>query len=82
MCIRDRYYGVPMEFNAESGAMLVNKPYFEEHGLSYPETWDEMINLATEHSVSKDNVFDMRRFDFIAHDTLPYTCLLYTSRCV
>lgn len=69
------YYGVPMEFNAESGAMLVNKPYFEEHGLSYPETWDEMINLATEHSVSKDNVFDMRGFDFIAHDTLPYTWL-------
>jgi multiple sugar transport system substrate-binding protein len=71
----DSYYGVPMEFNAEYGGMLVNKPYFEEHNLSYPNTWDEMIDLATEHSVSKGDIFDMRGFDFISFDSLPYTWL-------
>lgn len=69
------YYGVPMEFNAEYGGMLVNKPYFDKHNLSYPNTWDEMISLATKNSVSKGDIFDMRGFDFISFDSLPYTWL-------
>ncbi len=69
------YYGVPMEFNAEYGGLLVNKLYFDEHNLSYPGTWDEMITLATKHSVSKGDIFDMRGFDFISFDSLPYTWL-------
>lgn len=69
------YYGVPMEFNAEYGGLLVNKPFFEKKKLTYPATWDEMINLATKYSVSKDDVFDMRGFDFISFDSLPYTWL-------
>lgn len=67
------YYGVPLEFNAEYGGMLVNKPYFEEHDLAYPTTWDEMITLATENSVSDGDIFEMRGFDFISFDSLPYT---------
>lgn len=70
-----KYYGVPMEFNAEYGGMLVNKPYFEEHNLAYPTTWDEMIDLATEHSVSENGVFSMRGLDFVSFDTVPYTWL-------
>lgn len=69
------YYGVPMEFNAEYGGLLVNKPYFEANNLEYPENWDDMIALATEHSVSSDGIFDMRGFDFISFDSLPYTWL-------
>ncbi len=69
------YYGVPMEFNAEYGGMLINLPYFEEHNLSVPTTWDGMIALAKEHSASKGDIFDMRGLDFISFDTLPYTWL-------
>ncbi len=69
------YYGVPMEFNAEYGGMLVNKTYFEENNIDYPETWDEMIEIATENSVSENDIFDMRGFDFISFDSLPYTWL-------
>lgn len=69
------YYGVPMEFNAEYGGMLINKPYFDENNLTVPATWDDMIALAAEHSVSKGDIFDMRGLDFISFDTLPYTWL-------
>ena len=68
-------YGVPLEFNAEWGGMLVYKSYFDEHGLSYPTTWDEMVSLATEHSKSENDVFEMRGFDFISWDSVPYTYL-------
>lgn len=70
-----KYYGVPMEFNAEYGGMLVNKVWFDENNVAYPTTWDEMIKIATENSVSQDGIFDMRGFDFICFDTLPYTFL-------
>jgi len=70
-----KLYGVPLEFNAEWGAMLVYKAYFDEHGLSYPTTWDGMIDLAREHSVSSGDLFEMRGFDFMSWDTVPYTYL-------
>jgi len=70
-----KLYGVPLEFNAEWGAMLVNKLYFDENHLSYPTTWDEMINLAKVHSSSSGDLFEMRGFDFISWDTMPYTYL-------
>ena len=70
-----KLYGVPLEFNAEWGAMLVNKNYFDENGLTYPTTWDEMISLATAHSSSNGDLFEMRGFDFISFDSMPYTYL-------
>ena len=70
-----KLYGVPLEFNAEWGAMLVLKSYFDEHGLSYPTTWSQMIDLATEHSVSSGDVFEMRGFDFMSFDSMPFTYL-------
>lgn len=70
-----KYYGVPLEFNAEYGGMLVLKPYFDEHNIAYPTTWDDMIKIAKENSKSNGEVFDMRGFDFISFDTLPYTWL-------
>ena len=70
-----KYYGVPLEFNAEWGGLLVNKAYFDEHGIAYPKDWDDMIRIGTENSVSSGEVFDMRGFDFISFDTLPYIWL-------
>jgi multiple sugar transport system substrate-binding protein len=55
--------------------MLVNKPWFEENGLSYPTTWDEMINIAKANSQSEGDVFTMRGFDFVSADSLCYTWL-------
>ena len=70
-----KYYGVPLEFNAEWGGLLVNKAYFDEHGLEYPIDWDDMIRIAAENSKSSGEVFEMRGFDFISFDTLPYIWL-------
>ena len=70
-----KYYGVPLEFNAEWGGMLVNKAYFDEHGLQYPKNWDDMIKIATDNSESSGEVFYMRGFDFISFDTMPYIWL-------
>lgn len=70
-----KLYGVPLEFNAEWGAMLVNKRYFDENNLSYPTTWDDMISLATAHSSSSGDLFEMRGLDFISWDTVPYMYL-------
>lgn len=68
-------YGVPLEFNVEYCGMLVLKPYFEEHNIAYPTTWDEMIKIATENSSSEGDVFHMRGFDFISFDSVPFTWL-------
>lgn len=70
-----KYYGVPLEFNAEWGGLLVNKAYFDEHNIAYPKDWDDMIRIGTEHSESSGEVFYMRGFDFISFDTLPYIWL-------
>ena len=70
-----KLYGVPLEFNAEWGGMLVYKPYFDEHGLKYPTKWDEMISLAAVHSEYSGDVFEMRGFDFISWDSMPYIYL-------
>ena len=69
------YYGVPLEFNAEWGGLLVLKPYFDEHGIAYPTNWDDMIKIATDNSESSGEVFYMRGLDFISFDTMPYIWL-------
>jgi len=69
------YYGLPLEFNAEWGGMLVLKSYFNEHSISYPTTWNDMINIAKEHSRSENGVFGMRGLDFVSFDTVPYIWL-------
>ncbi|MCL1982014.1 MAG: extracellular solute-binding protein [Clostridiales bacterium] len=69
------YYGVPLEFNIEYGGMLVSIPKFDELGLSYPKTWDEMIRIARENSESRGVNFELRGFDFPAWDALTYIWL-------
>lgn len=71
----DKYYGVPVEFNIEYGAMLVNKPEFERLGIAYPTTWDEIINVARETTVRNGELVEMRGIDFTTDDTLTTTFL-------
>ena len=70
-----KLYGVPLEFNAEYGGLLVNKPWFDEHGVTYPTTWDDMIKIATDNAQSSGDVFTMRGFDFVSFDSVAYTWL-------
>lgn len=69
------YYGVPEEYNIEYGGLLVNKTLFNQKSLSYPTTWDGMINLAKQNSVKNGEIMDMRGLDFVNWDTVPYTWL-------
>ena len=70
-----KYFGVPVEFNNEYGAMLVNKPEFQKLGIPYPVTWDEIINVARRTTVRRGDIFDMRGLDFTTDDTLTTTFL-------
>ncbi len=70
-----KLYGVPFEFNIESGGLLVNKALFDEKGLTYPTTWDEMIKLAEENSVGDEVMMEMKGLDFATWDNVMYTWL-------
>lgn len=69
------YYGVPIEFNIESGGLLVNKKLFEQKGLSYPTTWTEMLSIAEKTSIRNGAIMEMRGFDFVTYDNVTYTWL-------
>ncbi len=69
----DKYYGVPLEFNIESGGLLVNKAEFDTRGLAYPTTWEEMISIAEQTSEGDGAVMDMKGFDFVTWDNIMYT---------
>lgn len=70
-----KYYGVPVEFNLEYGGMLVNKQLFDEAGLAYPATWEEVEQVSDQVSKSNGNVMEMRGFDFVSGDSLPFVWL-------
>jgi len=70
-----KLYGVPLEFNAEYGGLLVNKPWFDANNVAYPTTWDDMIKIATDNAKSDNDVFTMRGFDFVSFDSVLYTWL-------
>jgi len=68
-----KYYGVPLEFNIESGGLLVSKTLFEQYGEAYPTTWDDMIRIAQAHSESDGALMNMKGFDFVTWDNVMYT---------
>ncbi|MGI6214819.1 MAG: ABC transporter substrate-binding protein [Christensenellales bacterium] len=65
-----KYYGAPIEFNIEYGGIVVNKKLYEEAGLSYPTTWDQLIEDAKKVSVSDGEAMIMRGFGYANYDTL------------
>lgn len=66
---------MPLEFNIESGGLLVNKKLFDEKKLSYPKTWAEMLSIADKTSVKDGAIMKMRGFDFVTIDNVSYTWL-------
>jgi len=63
-------YGAPVELNVEYGGLVVNKTLFEESGLSYPTTWDELLQTAKEVAVANGDMMDMRGLEFNQADNL------------
>lgn len=68
--IDGRFYGVPVEFNAEYGGMLVNKKLFEKSGLEYPKTWTEVLDIARKVAVQNGEVMEMRGLEYAGSDSL------------
>jgi len=69
-------YGLPMEFNIELGAMLVNLHILEENNLEIPTTWGEMIAEAKTATVMDGDQYIVKGFDFVNWDSVMF---LYTS---
>lgn len=64
------YYGVPMEYNLEYGGMVVNKKLFEEAGIEYPETWEELRSVSKQVAKVNGDVVEMGGFECIDGDAL------------
>lgn len=68
-------YGLPLELNVEMGSMLVNLNVLNEAGLKAPTTWDELIKTAKTGTKKSGNTFDIKGFDFVNWDSVPYMFL-------
>ncbi len=71
-----KLYGIPMEFNIECGAMLVNNNILREKGLSVPTTWAELVSTAQAGTEMDGDFFAVKGFDFVNWDSVPY---MFTS---
>ena len=67
-----KMYGVPLEFNIENGGMLVNLSLLEANNLSVPTTWEELKETAIAGTQHDGNVFQVKGFDFVNWDSVPY----------
>lgn len=65
-----KLYGVSMELNLALGGLLVNKNLFDDAGLEYPETWEEMRAISKQVAKKNGDVMEMRGFDMIDTDAL------------
>lgn len=65
-----KYYGVPMEYNLEYGGMIVNKKLFDESGIAYPTTWEELREVSKSVSVKNGDVVEMKGFEMFDTDSL------------
>jgi len=67
-----KLYGLPMEFNIENGAMLVNKKLMSEHNLKTPTTWKELRETAKKATKKDGDTITIKGFDFVNWDSVPY----------
>ena len=70
-----KYYGAPLELNAEYGGMVVNKHLFDEAGLEYPTTWAQVMEIAKAVAVPDGDTMAMRGLEFNALDNLTFNWL-------
>jgi len=68
-----KLYALPLEFNIESGGMLINNKLFKDAGISVPTTWDEMVQAGKTLTQMDGELFAVKGFDFVNWDSVPYT---------
>ena len=73
LLVDGKLYGLPLEFNIESGAMIINKKIMEAKGLEVPTTWEELIEVAKAGTEMDGQNFKVKGFDFVNWDSIPYT---------
>lgn len=71
----DKLYGIPMEFNIESGGLLVNKSILQAAGLEIPVSWNELRQDAVALTQSDGDIIDVKGFDFVNWDSTTYLFL-------
>lgn len=70
-----KLYGLPLEFNIENGAMLVNSAMMKEAGLSVPTSWLELRETAKQATKMDGDTVVVKGFDFVNWDGVPYLFL-------
>lgn len=70
-----KLFGLPLEFNIENGAMLVNDNLMKESNLTVPTTWEELRETARKATKKDGTTFTVKGFDFINWDSVPYLFL-------
>jgi multiple sugar transport system substrate-binding protein len=70
-----KLYGLPLEFNIENGAMLVNTQILKDNNMSVPTTWDELVSAGTKLTKIEDGLMVQKGFDFVNWDSVPYMFL-------
>ena len=70
-----KLFGMPLEFNIENGAMLVNNTIMKEKGLTVPKTWQELRETAKNATTMDGDTMKIKGFDFVNWDSVPYTFL-------
>lgn len=70
-------YGVPCEFNTETGGLLVNYNVAKANNIAnpVPATWEEMIANAKAVSQLDETKDVLKGFDFVNWDSVPYLFL-------
>lgn len=70
-----KLYGLPLEFNIENGAMLVNTQILKDNNVSVPTTWNELVSAGTKLTKVEDGLMVQKGFDFVNWDSVPYMFL-------
>lgn len=70
-----KLYGVPMEFNIENGAMLVNNKLMDDLSLKTPTTWEKLRETGKKATQHDGQLVTIKGFDFVNWDSVPYMFL-------
>jgi multiple sugar transport system substrate-binding protein len=70
-----KLYGLPLEFNIENGAMLVNTQILKDNNVTVPTTWDELVSTGSKLTKVEDGLMVQKGFDFVNWDSVPYMFL-------
>ena len=65
-------YGIPHEYNLENGGILANPDAFQEVGIEYPKTWDELIDASIKLTKTEGDKIKYKGFEFVSEDNITF----------